>query len=162
MAHDLLRLMRPFATAIYAKAKALNDTDLADVHRRRLLESISDDIKKASNFHPHLMSKAARAQALAKDKGLDLSQKTWHEQHSFDPGRRLFLVEHMVPVSKVREMCCSARNEEGVLAILVDDIRVVWILRTEDEKLTELKYRSRRSSPAKAYEDARIEIWDAD
>jgi hypothetical protein len=151
--------MQPFSTAIYAKARALRDLKLSDTHRKRLRESISDDIKKASNFHPHKMSKAAHETASALNIG-DLAQKTWHDQHSFDPGRQTFIVEHMVTVSRLRERCLQATDEDGVLSVLADEIRVVWILRAEDERLTALKYRSKR--PATAYEEARIEIWEGE
>jgi hypothetical protein len=156
MGHDLATLMQPFATAIYAKARALRGVDLMGAHRSRLRESISDDIKKASSFHAHKMSVKARKKAATL--GVDLTAKTWHDQHGFDPGRQAFIVEHMTTVSMLRERCLRAPDEGAVLAILTGEIRVVWILREEDEKLTALKYRSKR--PATAYEEAQIKIWE--
>jgi hypothetical protein len=64
----------------------------------------------------------------------------------------------MTTVSALREKCLRAADEDAVLAILTGEIRVVWILREEDEKLTALKYRNKR--PPTAYEDAQIEIWE--
>jgi hypothetical protein len=148
--------MRPFATAIYAKGRAIKELELTGAHRSRLRESISDDIKKASTFHAHKMSVAARNKAATL--GVDLVSKTWHDQHGFDPGRHVFIVEHMTTVSMLREKCLRAADEGAVLAVLTGEIRVVWILREEDEKLTALKYRSKR--PATAYEEAQIEIWE--
>jgi hypothetical protein len=156
MGHDLAALMQPFAAAIYAKARALKELDLTDAHRSRLRESISDDIKKASNFHAHKMSVNARKKAATF--GIDLGSKTWHDQHGFDPGRQVFIVEHMTTISMLREKCLQAADEGAVLAVHTGEIRVVWILREEDERLTALKYRSKR--PATAYEEARIEIWE--
>jgi hypothetical protein len=156
MAVDIRALMEPFSISIFAKARALSSPELKDSHRSRLRESISDDIKKASNFHPHRMSKAAQAKALALN--VNLEEKTWHDQHSFDPGRQLFIVEHMVTVSELRERCLRVSDQDGVLAVLTNDLRIVWILREEDERLTALKYRSKR--PATAYEEALIELWE--
>lgn len=156
MAQELLTLMRPFATAIYAKVRALKELDLTQAQQSRLRESISDDIKKASNFHGHKVSVNARAKAIAL--GVDLTKETWHEQHGFDPGRQLFIVERMTTVSTLRERCLRAADEDSVLAVLTEEIRVVWVLREEDERLTLLKYRSKR--PASAYAEAKIEIWE--
>ncbi|HKY34444.1 MAG TPA: hypothetical protein VJN18_00780 [Polyangiaceae bacterium] len=153
-------LMAPFATAIFAKAEALRTLDLKAAHRSRLSESISDDIKKASNFHPHRMSKRARQKARGFAAPVDLTEMTWHQQESFDPGRELFIVEHRATVSSLKQRCLNAANVEGVLDILEEEIDVVWILREEDEELTRLKYRSKR--PASAYEEAQIQIWDGE
>jgi len=152
--------MAPFATAIFAKAEALRTLELKSAHRSRLSESISDDIKKASNLHAHRMSKRAREKARALATPVDLAEMTWHQQKAFDPDRGLFIVEHRATVSSLRQRCLEAANVHGVLDVLEKDIDVVWILREEDEKLTELKYRSTR--PASAYEEALIEIWDGE
>lgn len=152
--------MAPFATAIFAKAVALRTLELEPRHKSRLSESISDDIKKASNLHPHRMSKGAREKALSLDGRVDLAVMTWHQQESFDPGRELFIVEHRATVSALKQRCLRAKSVEGVLDILEKEIDVVWILRDEDEKLTELKYRSKR--PPTAYEEAQIEIWEGE
>jgi hypothetical protein len=149
--------MQPFAVAIFAKANALENRALEPSHKSRLRESISDDIKKASNLLPHKMSKRAHKAASQLQPPVDLRKKTWHEQHSFDPGREFFLVEHRNTVSSLRERCLAQKDVEGVLGVL-SEIDVVWILRAEDEKLTELKYRSRR--PPTAYAEASIEIWE--
>ncbi len=133
---------------------------MRDSHAQRLRESISDDIKKASNFHPHKMSKRARQAALALKPQIDLSRETWHEQHRFDPGRERFLVEHRATVSSLRARCLEQGSAEAVLDVLLREIEVVWILREEDEKLNELRYRSKR--PSTAYDDAKIEIWNED
>jgi hypothetical protein len=155
MDHELRTLMEPFATAIYAKSHALRKLDLRGAPRSRFLESISDDIKKASNLHPHGVSEAALERAL-REQILDLGEKRWSDQRKFDPDRKIFIVEHMVPVKMLRRKCLDAGDEEAVLAVLVSDIRVVWILRTEDDALTALGYRSER--PPTAYEEAGIRI----
>ena len=155
MTSDLHALMRPFAIAIFAKAKALRDLKLRDAPKRRFLESISDDIKKASTLHPHEVSEAAFEQARAT--GIhDLHQRTWHEQQKFDPGRKQFLVEHVRTVSALRAKCVSATDEEAVLRVLMSEVKVAWITRDEDDALTDLGYRSDR--PETAYEEAGIKI----
>lgn len=150
-------LLRPFATAILAKATALRNLTLAPRHRCRLLESISDDIKKASNFIPHKMSKRAREAAAVLTPPVDLREMTWHEQHRFDPGRARFIVEHQNTVSSLREQVLTATTVEAVLDVLERNLVVVWILREEDAELTRLKYRVKR--PPTAYLQAGIEVW---
>ena len=94
-------LLKPFATAIHAKVEGLgviaaHSGAAHRAHRTRMLESISDDIKKASNFIPHPQS--VRAHNHEKARGINLAEKTWHHQNAFDKGRETFLVEHKVPM----------------------------------------------------------------
>jgi hypothetical protein len=154
---DSRTLMRPFATAIFAKVEALRTLELKPAHKSRLSESISDDIKKASNLHPHRMSVRAREKAQDLKPPVNLAEMTWHDQEKFDPGRELFIVEHRATVSSLKQRCLGAATVEGVLDVLEKEIDVVWILREEDDELTRLKYRSKR--PASAYQEATIEIW---
>jgi hypothetical protein len=149
-------LLRPFAVSIQAKATAVRDLDFAANQRARVLESISDDIKKCTNFVVPRASKAAM-KAAARRK-INLCSKNWHDQPMFDPGRRAFHLEHFVPVSAIRNACLEERSEAGILKILRTRLQIVWILKTEDAKLTRLGYRSRRSDPEAAYRAAGIEI----
>lgn len=155
-------LLSPFAEAIFAKVRGLEvigkyAEGSADRLEARMLESISDDIKKASNFIPHRQS--VRAHDHEKAKNVNLAEKTWHEQHSFDKGRVTFLVEHKVPVSVLRTKCIAAKSADAVLKILSDELCVVWVLREEDDELTRLKFRSKRPDSDAAYAQARIELW---
>jgi hypothetical protein len=146
--------MVPFATAIFAKKTAL--PSLSGAYASRMRESIKDDIKKASNFHPHDVSVRAHQKAQSLPTRVELKDKTWHDQNTFDPGRELFLVEHMRTVSSLADACIKAETESQVLDILTDQLSVVWILREEDDELTRLKFRSKRTDDA--YEAAGIEI----
>lgn len=151
-------LVAPFAEAIYAKSRWLAKWDVQlDMKRRaRLLESISDDIKKVGNFLPHHVSEAAAS--WAEDLKVDLSQMTWHDQPSFDAGREWFHVEHMVPVSDIRKVCFEASSVGEIVEILKTKLRVVWILKEEDDRLTQRGYRSKRVNPEQAYKEAGIEL----
>jgi len=148
--------MTAFATAIAAKVRALRATAATSAQQQRLRESISDDIKKATNFHPHHQSVAA--QDFASSSGIDLTGKTWHDQHHFDPKRRIFVVEHKRTVGSIRELCIQAEAEDRILEILTKEICAVWVLREEDDRLTRLGFRVRRPDPDDAYRQAGIEI----
>ncbi len=155
----LRALMTPFAVAIFAKAEALRNyaAGLSNSLTRRLVESIGEDVKKATNFRPHDVSVAA-AEA-ARGLGIDdLGVKTWHDQPKFDPRRTTFLVEHMIPVSALVYACTQKETVEAVLDVLTDRLRVVWLLRAEDNALTLLGFRTKRSNPDEAYRLAGIEI----
>lgn len=154
-AADVL-VLRAFAAAIMAKVSAARALKRTAPHRQRLLESISDDIKKVSNFRPHEVSVAAHAEAEAL--GIDLSHQTWHDQRRFDADREVFHVEHMVPVSVLRAACLAADDEGQVLDVLANRLRVVWILKSEDDELTRLGFRSRRPDADEAYRQAQIAI----
>jgi len=147
-------LLNAFAESIHAKACALTHPKLTPTGRARLLESISDDIKKFSNFVEPEVSQAAleRAASLL----VDLRSKGWHEQPQFDPDREVFHWEHVSPVSAIRKACIDAPSVVEVADVLRATVRVAWILKDEDRKLTRLGYRSRRADPVAAYAHAEI------
>lgn len=152
----LSQLLRPFAKGIHAKAVALRALDLSRTQRARLLESISDDIKKCSNFTSPFVSKAALARA--EKLKVSLHSKTWHDQPRFDKERKVFHFEHYAPVSSIRDACLKARSAEAVLRLLKGRLKVVWILKSEDRTLTALGFRSRRANPVVAYKAANIRL----
>ena len=149
-------LLPAFARSIWAKARALNDPDLTNRGRVRLLESISDDIKKYSDFVQPEASRAALQRAAQLE--VDLCAKGWHDQPTFDAKRQVFHWEHVRPVSAVRKACVEAASEVDVADALQRLLRVAWILKEEDRVLTRLGYRSRREDPEAAYRHAQIEL----
>ena len=156
---SLRLLMDPFATSIFAKASALRQLGgaLSVAQKRRLSESMSEDVKKATNFHPHDVSEAAAEEA--RRLGVeDLSEKTWHDQTKFDPKRERFIVEHMVPVSALVYACLNQPDERGVLDVLTERLRVVWLLRREDREITLLGFRHKRPDPDEAYRLAGVRM----
>jgi hypothetical protein len=154
----LKELLEPFAIAIAAKVQALTDLEAGLTHsqRARLLESIGDDIKKCSNFITPEASEAALE--LARGLGVDLHSANWHDQHRFDPGRKQFHFEHVVPVGVLRERCKACSTPEDIGAVLANEIRLAWILKEEDAALTRLGYRSKRPDPEAAYRAAGIKL----
>jgi hypothetical protein len=149
-------LLRVFAESIHAKSRALNNLELNTNERNRISESISDDIKKCSNFLVPEASEAALKKA--ERLNIDLYSRNWHNQSKFDPGREVFHVEHVMPVAALRERCLSCRSPEGVLEVLTSTLRVAWILKSEDRALTRLGYRSKRPFPDAAYVEAGIKL----
>lgn len=149
-------LLRPFAQSIHAKAVALRTLQVSASQRARLRESISDDIKKCTNFITPEVSVAAHDEA--EPLGVDLSTKNWHDQPSFDAGREIFHFEHIVPVSALRAMCENTESPDDTLSVLRTRLRVAWILKREDLELTRLGYRSTRADPDAAYEHAKIKL----
>jgi hypothetical protein len=151
-------LLKPFAASIFAKASAIRHFEdaesLTQFQRARFMESISDDIKKCTNFFTPRISNAAHEEALRL--GINLNKMNWHSQPRFDRGRKTFHWEHMVPVKTIREECRKARKEVEVLEILMTRPCVVWILKSEDDVLTRLGYRSKRDDPIRAYQEAGI------
>lgn len=150
-------MLLPFAKSISIKCNAIKELRIPTTHRARFLESISDDIKKCTNFIAPGVSKTA--QEMADQLKIDIRTKNWHDQHKFDKGRSIFHFEHIVPVKSIRDECISANSEKEVHEILVQKLRVVWILKSEDRELTKLGYRSNRPDPEKAYFEAGIEIF---
>jgi hypothetical protein len=154
---SLDELRRPFAAAIYAKVVALRQLSFVGHQKARLLESLSYDIRKYSDLISPEVSIQAKQEA---DRiGVDLLTQEWRNQPRFDPGRALFVFEHMATISSIREQCMLAQSESDVADILRKRARVVWILRTEDEKLNSLGFKSNRANPEGAYHSAGIELY---
>jgi hypothetical protein len=152
----LTQLLEPFAISIAAKLLAMDELagELTRAQRARLQESISDDIKKCSNFITPAVSEAALDRS--RQLGVDLYLANWHDQGRFDPGRKQFHFEHMVPVSVVRDRCKMCSTPKEVLAVLAKELRIAWILKEEDGRLTRLGCRSKRPDPEAAYKAAGI------
>ncbi len=153
-------IMRPFVAAIIAKRPLLN-LPLSDRQRRRILESISDDLRKLGDVvTPTLVAPlvSVAARATAEREGIDLCQEDWHSQTRFDAGRGLFHVEHVTTVRALREMCLHVPCEDALIDSLTAGIRIAWILKEEDARLTQLGYRSHRPDPDIAYRQAGIEL----
>ncbi len=144
-----------FAESIWVKSRAAREVDLGVRERRRLLESISEDIKKWTDLLPPAISVAAQVEA--ERRAIDLRVMGWHDQYRFDPGRQMFQWEHVLPVGHIRESCLVAGSATDVAHIL-GTARVAWILKEEDRRLTGLGYRSIRPDPETAYSEAGIEL----
>lgn len=150
-------MLLPFAQSIFIKCNAVKKLRLSTSNRARFLESISDDIKKCTNFIVPGVSNAA--QEKANQIKINICTKNWHDQHKFDKGRSIFHFEHIVPVKSIRDECLSAFSEHEVHEILTTKLRVIWILKSEDYELTRLGFRSIRPEPEQAYSEAGIEIF---
>jgi hypothetical protein len=152
---DVIRrkLLSAFAQAIWAKAQAMRELGAVTLARRRLLESLSYDIRKYSDLVPPVVSLAAQAEAARL--GVDLRQMGWHDQHRFDPGRRIFHWEHVHTVSSISSLCLEASSATQIEEHL-EKVRVAWILKAEDLRLTALGFRSSRPDADAAYRAAGI------
>jgi len=149
-------LQGAFSVAIFSMVNSINKLQLTPKQHRRILEAISDDIRKYSDSLIPEISIGAKCES---DRlGIDLETQGWHEQPKFDPGRRLFFLEHMVPVSTIRKECLKACSVKEIKTILRSKVRIVWILREENDTLNALGYRYKRTDPIEAYSRAGIHI----
>jgi len=153
---NLSKLRNVFAISIAEKVMALNTYDLAANERSRLKESIGDDIRKFTDFLRPALSENAKK--TAESKNIDLINLNWHTQSKVDPSRRIFHLEHFFPVRETRNKCLQSKGPEEVDQVLLNDVKICWILKSEDAKLTDLGYRSTRPDPYLAYEKAGIKI----
>jgi hypothetical protein len=128
----------------------------SSAQRARLLEAISDDLKKCSTFLRPKVSRAALDAATRL--GVDLRSMNWRDQPRFDPQRTTFHIEHMVQASAIRAVCLNASSNVAVLAILKEHLCVAWILKSEDRELTQRGYRVSRVDSATAYRESNIEL----
>lgn len=149
-----------FAESISCKVSGLRQLgpNVSAGQKSRLLESISDDIRKCTDLIPVHVSQAAKSKAEKLKPHIDLFRETWHSQPRFDKGRKIFQYEHVVPVSSVRDSCLQAQDTGDVLKILTTRLKVAWILKTENARLAKLGYAVRRPDPEAAYHQAGIDL----
>jgi hypothetical protein len=156
-------LARPFARGIHDLLAALDDPDLdLNAHQAaRLREAVSVSIRKVCDVlvpdarHPEV-SVAAAEQAAAL--GVDLRVQTWQTQPKFDPGRAVFHYEHMQPIVAIRIALGTAASPEDVIETIRRDLRLAWITKAENLRLTSLGYNSVRPDPDAAYAEAGITL----
>lgn len=148
----LEQLLEPFAQSIFAKMGAINTLNLTRKEKSRFFESMSDDIKKCSNFIAPEVS--VKAKNKAEEFGFKLFNMNWHDMKSKD--RHIFHFEHVNTVSAIREKCCEAKCSQDVLCILLNRLSIAWILKEEDKLLTAKGYKKNR--PDNAYELAGITL----
>jgi hypothetical protein len=149
------RIVEAFARSIFAKVELVRAVEFSRRDRARVLEGINQDIRKYSDLMDPEASDAALA--LGAKMGVDLRGARWHDQNKFDPGRDLFLLEHVVTVKVIRDACLEAQSEADV-AMALALARIAWICRAEDDELTRLGFRSKRPDPVAAYRAAGIAL----
>lgn len=146
-----------FAQSIFAKVRALETLELTPRQRARLCESIASDVRKACDLVASTQVSEAAHQA-ARGLGIELAKAGWHDQPKFDRGRTRFHLEHVQTVAAICEAVRGQSSVDGVVGVLERDLRVAWILKTEDRKLTKLGYRKKRPDPDAAYREAGITL----
>lgn len=154
-------LLEHFARSIFYKFDALHRyrIDLSKRQLDRLRRSITEDIRACGGLIFPDMKRpevSQAAQRVAEQCGLQICEKNWYDQSKFDPGRKLFHLEHVNPISCIRKKCEMAKSEDETLGILKTQLRIAWILKEEDDKLTRLGYRYKRDDPEGAYRAANI------
>jgi len=144
-----------------SKVEGMRDPEFSRPQVSRLRESISADLRKLGDMaiptvRPPFISVAAAARATAI--GVNLKGETWHTQTRFDPGRKVFHYEHLMPLAEIIKLLTVAGDERVVLQVLCDNLSVAWITKEEDSRLTKMGYRSNRPDPMRAYTAAKIEL----
>jgi hypothetical protein len=150
-----------FARGVRDKALALDQLDLTKAQSSVLRKSIAVDVRKLCDMvFPTVRAYeiSAEAAAAASARHVDLQTQTWDTQPRFDPGRKIFHYEHMVTVADIIDAVLQADDEESATDALACRIRVAWILKEEDARLTDLGYRHRRPDPDAAYAHAGIKL----
>jgi hypothetical protein len=159
-------IMIAFANAISALCLELINSKPSIRERRILNSTISDILKKIGDLHPSGASVAAynKFQEISKKYPEDISiagdirNLTWQQQPKYDDGRKIFHREHMIPISSLRQKCIEGPEVETVLQIIQKEIKIVWILKTEDSELSKNGHRHKRPDPKGAYKKAGITL----
>lgn len=150
-----------FAIGMFHKGRSLRELPLTHGQKARLRESIGVDVRKFCDMaipaarRPEIsVEAAARAAAL----GVDLAVETWQSQPRFDPGRTVFHYEHLTPVAMLVQQVIDAPDAGEIVAVLDRGLRLAWITKAEDARLTQLGYKHKRPDPDAAYAEAGIAL----
>jgi len=154
---DKNSIINAFAQAISALCFELKNSKLSTREKRILESTISDILKKIGDLHPSGASVAAYKMFKDTHEG-DIRNLTWQQQPNYDKGRKIFHREHMIPISSLRQKCIEGPEVENVLQIIQKEIKIVWILKTEDSRLSKNGHRHNRPDPEGAYEEAKITV----
>jgi len=160
-------IVMPFAEGMFLKSKLLSHTSLDSAQAEAVKSSISVDIRKVGDLVvPHLRLtdvSVAATETFSPTESFtcgQLSRLTWQQQPGVDPGRNLLILEHVCTVVSLRELVLQAHSGMEIVQLLWTRMRLAWITRAEDEKLTELGYKKNRPFPLVAYSEAGIKIFD--
>lgn len=125
-------------------------------HKQIISDTISSDIRLFTNLiYPNVSKRANEA---AQTLGIDIRKIKWCQQNKIDPDRSIFHYEHFYTVKDIKTLILNSTTVEEIKNILKHNTKIVWILKSENEILDELKYRSDRPDPYLAYKEANIEI----
>jgi len=126
-------------------------------------ELISLAVRKVDEVAPVNVSEAAAKRA--RELGLkDLRRYCWfcqpRKRGMNDLGRETFHWEHFATVSEMTREIYSLGEEPPIasIATVLSQARIVWILKSENARLSEAKSGSRRANPAEAYERVGIAL----
>ena len=158
---DYEEMLYVFAAGMLPKTQWLRDKKGSDRQSSAVRESLTQEIRKLCDaLVPDLLRPAVsrRAAAAASALNVDLCLQTWKSQkQTFDVNRNVFHLEHVVPVSAIRDSVIAVEGVQEVVSIL-HGLKVAWILKDEDAELRRLGYRFRRTDPVAAYAEAGIEL----
>ena len=154
-------IVLPFAEGILLKSQLLSKTQLKRPQLEAVRSSISVEIRKIGDLVvPHLRPVDVSVGATFQFPLEQLEHLTWQKQPALDPGREQLILEHVCPVAELRDRVLRATNGFEIVQLLWTHMRLAWVTRAEDEKLTELGYQKVRPYPLVAYSNAGINIFD--
>jgi hypothetical protein len=159
-------IVLPFAEGILLKSQLLSKAQLNGPQLEAVRSSISVDIRKVGDLVvPHLrpVDVSVAATEIFTPTGQfqleQLEHLTWQKQPTLDPGREHLILEHVCPVAELRDRALRAKSGLEVVQLLWTHMRLAWVTRAEDEKLTELGYKKVRPYPLVAYSYAGINVF---
>ena len=154
-------IVLPFAEGILLKSQLLSKTQLKRPQLEAVRSSISVEIRKIGDLVvPHLRPVDVSVGATFQFPLEQLEHLTWQKQPALDPGREHLILEHVCPVAELRDRVLRATNGFEIVQLLWTHMRLAWVTRAEDEKLTQLGYQKVRPYPLVAYSNAGINIFD--
>ena len=141
--------------AMFEKVQTFNSSE-DKIVKRVMKQTMNFDIRV---FSEYIGSSESTAVKLKKEElGISDVTFTWSNQTKYDPGRKVFHFEHFNTVKSIILKCLECKDAKELETVLEENIKIAWILKEEDRRLTTLGFRSNRDNPEEAYRNAGIEI----
>lgn len=153
-------LVEPFAVAILAKTTALKTLALTKSQASHVRNSIAFDFRKCGDvlIPVYLKCEISRAACeTATAMGVDLRQQLWASPF-IKANREIFKLDHVETIGTMTAAAMEVTAPGEMIKLVRRQYRVAWILKTENNELDRLGYRTRRSDSARAYREAGIEL----
>jgi hypothetical protein len=140
-----------------------NKIDATQKIENNLLNHLMDRcLRVASHLIPPDASQAAICRA--KNHGLDIFKLREKDRNKVEENikksdindKEKFILEHYVPVNQIIKEVKIQGGGLDACKKAIDSLRVVWVLKSEDDALNKNGHRKKRPDPMKAYQDAGI------
>ncbi len=144
--------------------KSNNDNEFTKTKNKMLIHLMDRCLRVASHLIPPDSSE--RAFERAKESNIDIFRLGEKDRNKIEKQIKKnnpnddekFILEHFNPVNIIVKEMLSMKNDPSRFEYALDKLKVVWVLKSEDDVLVNNGHRANRPNPTEAYKQAGIKI----